>query len=156
MTEKWTPRSATAADTQEIARILILTILSDHAPHLPEPPDPMSVSRASDKLSEEWPKMAVVEDDDNVAGLVMVVDNKVEALNVLPRYQGLGAGSALLNWAEHRIARLHSTAEVNTYASNADAIRFYERAGYQVSKRWSSTAFTRLPVDMVTMTKPLS
>ncbi len=58
-------------------------------------------------------------------------DNYISDLWVSPSAQGQGIGRALLDALESDIDRAgYGTAELETAAVNAGAIRFYERAGY--------------------------
>ena len=57
---------------------------------------------------------------------------EIESLNVLPEYRGSGLGSVLLDRLEtHRRARGAQDLILGALPGNADAIRLYERRGYQ-------------------------
>jgi ribosomal-protein-alanine N-acetyltransferase len=70
-------------------------------------------------------------------------DHIVSDLWVSPLEQGQGVGAALLNALEMGIAKDGFTqAELETYAGNAGAIRFYQRQGYSMvwqGETWSAS-----------------
>jgi len=60
------------------------------------------------------------------------MDNIVSDLWVAPIAQGQGVGAALLDALEGAIAKQgFEFSELETYAGNAGAVRFYERRGYE-------------------------
>lgn len=60
------------------------------------------------------------------------MDNIVSDLWVAPIAQGQGVGAALLDALEGAIAKQgFEFSELETYAGNAGAVRFYERSGYE-------------------------
>lgn len=59
------------------------------------------------------------------------MDNVISDLWVAPAAQGQGVGAALLGALEDAIAKQgFEYAELETYAGNSGAVRFYERQGY--------------------------
>jgi ribosomal-protein-alanine N-acetyltransferase len=84
-------------------------------------------------------------------------DNYISDLWVSPEAQGLGIGRVLLEALENAIAKAgYGTAELETAAVNAGAIRFYERAGYTLT--WRGRKFSSgldKEVEKVRMAKPL-
>jgi len=60
------------------------------------------------------------------------LDNVISDLWVAPIAQGQGVGAALLDALEGAIAKQgFEFSELETYAGNAGAVRFYERQGYE-------------------------
>src|SRR5262249_55117571 len=150
-----TVRPATAADIPALERILSETFLADHTRFIPEPIDPQSVRAFSrDLVARRWPAMALAELDGESIGMAYVEDAKIEAVNVLPAFQGRGAGSALRDWAEARIAAAgFAEASVDTQEANVPARSFYEARGYTLQRRWLQPAFTRTPIPTVTLAR---
>ena len=84
-------------------------------------------------------------------------DHVVSDLWVSPAAQGTGIGTALLAALEDVIRRAgHPAAELETAASNAAAIRFYERHGYGIAwRREKLSATLGYALDKVGLSKPL-
>ena len=82
----------------------------------------------------------------------------ISDLWVSPGWQGRGIGAALLHALEAEVAALGlATVALETLATNAGAIRFYERHGYVVA--WRSEKFSRslgYAIDKVGMNKSLT
>jgi GNAT superfamily N-acetyltransferase len=59
---------------------------------------------------------------------------ELQSLSVLPSARGAGVGSALLHAVEEHIAT-HGVQQlyITAVAANADAVRFYEREGYETA-----------------------
>lgn len=68
------------------------------------------------------------EADGTIVGTVTVRENKILRLFVLPEYQGRGIGSALLDFAEHKIVLRHSAVSL---AASLPAKKFYLSHGYR-------------------------
>ena len=69
------------------------------------------------------------------------MDHVISDLWVAPEAQGRGVGAALLAGLEAAIAQAEfGHAELETYAGNAGAVRFYERHGYETI--WRGRKFT--------------
>jgi RimJ/RimL family protein N-acetyltransferase len=80
---------------------------------------------------EQWPKMLVLEQDGEVVGLVQPREAEISGLSVDPRWQGTGAGTALLAAGEEHVRRAgHETAWLTISGENGRALRFYRRRGY--------------------------
>ncbi|HEY3243246.1 MAG TPA: GNAT family N-acetyltransferase [Phycisphaerae bacterium] len=149
---------AEESDRQLLESILAEVFLADHAPYIPEPLDRDSVAAYSrDLVSRCWQRMALARVDDQTVGMAYVEGDKVEALNIAAGWKRRGVGAALLRWAEGNItASGHRVALVDTQSANAPARAFYETMGYHVIRHWPLTAFTAVPIPMVTMSKSLS
>jgi ribosomal-protein-alanine N-acetyltransferase len=85
--------------------------------------------------------VAVVEGEPVGWGAREDQDNRISDLWVSPEAQGKGIGRALLEELEAQIERAgHGTAELETAAVNAGAIRFYQRGGYALA--WRGVRFS--------------
>ena len=81
---------------------------------------------------EDWGAGWVAAASDDLIGWMLTLDRWLEDLWVLRSSWGQGVGSALLAYAEQEIAaRGMATAHLSVIASNARAIAFYERRGWQ-------------------------
>jgi ribosomal protein S18 acetylase RimI-like enzyme len=81
---------------------------------------------------EEWGAGWVAVAADDLLGWMLTQDHWVEDIWVLSRAQRQGVGSALLIHGEKEIAaRGIATAHLHVISSNARAIAFYERHGWQ-------------------------
>ena len=67
--------------------------------------------------------------DGKTVGTVTVHDDSIDRLFVLPEYQGNGFGSALLAFAENKVAENFGTARLD---SSLPAKKIYLRHGYMV------------------------
>lgn len=120
-------RRATASDAPVIARIHIEARL-ESMPYLPH--------LHSDEETEDWVRDIVLPGQEVwvatiegvVAGYIAIDGQSVEALYVMPGFQGRGIGSALLHMA---MDRSRGTLELWTFQRNAQARRFYEARGFQ-------------------------
>ena len=111
-----------------------------------------------------WPTTPIHVDEDWGAGWVAVMagdlsgwmltrDQWVEDLWISSRFRQRGAGSALLMHAEKEIAvRGVATAHLYVIASNAPAIAFYQRRGWQ---RLREVPHELLPIPRLEMTKAI-
>ena len=152
-----TIRPAREGDRAALERVLGDTFLADHVRYIPEPVDAARVrAYTADLVGRRWPVMAVAEFDGEPVGMLYVEGAKIEAVNVLPAHQRRGVGSALMDWAEPRIAAAgFGQATLDTQEANLPARAFYEGRGYKVVQRWLQTAFTRTPIPTVTMARAL-
>jgi GNAT superfamily N-acetyltransferase len=83
-------------------------------------------------VEEDWSAGWVAADTAELLGWMLTSDCWLEDLWVPRRSWGQGVGSALLAHAEQEIAaRDIATAHLSVIASNARAIAFYERRGWQ-------------------------
>lgn len=102
-------------------------------------------------------RIVVAEKDGELAGWASREANYVPYLWVTPSMQGEGIGTSLLLHVEADMAVAgHRRAVLDTIAAHDDAIRFYQRAGYQITQRGQTlTRGGRMSVEKVRMTKPL-
>lgn len=85
-------------------------------------------------------------------------DHVISDLWVAPRAQGRGVGAVLLAALEEAIALAgFSWAELETYAGNAGAVRFYTRQGYEpIWRGMKFTASLNYELDKIRFRKSLS
>ena len=75
--------------------------------------------------------LSVAEVDGRVVGFSGVLGEKVEMLFVDPAVHGTGVGTALLE----RVVAEHGVTEVDVNEQNGQAVRFYDRRGFEVVGR---------------------
>jgi ribosomal protein S18 acetylase RimI-like enzyme len=85
-------------------------------------------------------------DGDTVVGLCRVVrsetENRLQAIYVLPEYQGRGIGTLLWNEAQKYLDK-DKDIVVAVAEYNQNAIDFYTRLGFEdTGKRWKDEKFT--------------
>ena len=114
-----------------------------------------------EKLGEEHPEtILVAETNGQLAGWGAREDRNqhISDLWVTPELQGQGIGTTLLGALETEIAALGLLqAELETLATNTEAIRFYERHGFVVV--WRAEKFSSslgYAIDKVGMNKSLT
>lgn len=87
----------------------------------------------------------LAKEDERVVGLCRTVlsekENRLQAIYILPKYQGKGIGKMLWNEA-CTIFRSENDIVVEVAAYNAKAISFYGKLGFvDTGKRWSNEKF---------------
>ncbi|MBM2291527.1 GNAT family N-acetyltransferase [Sulfitobacter pseudonitzschiae] len=80
---------------------------------------------AADMIDAGW--VTTARTDAGVVGFLALQDTEIQALYVAPEAQNRAAGTALLNHAKARHRRLG----LWSFAANAGANRFYQRAGFR-------------------------
>ena len=75
-----------------------------------------------------------VNENDTALGTVTVSEDEIDRLFVLPKYQGMGCGGALLDFAEDMISRSYDEAKlcVSLAAKSIYLKRGYKAVGYEV------------------------
>lgn len=68
----------------------------------------------------------VVEVDDEVVAFISTLGNVIGGLFTKPGHQGRGHGRALIE----RVRRQHESLQVEVFAANTNAIRFYRNRGF--------------------------
>ena len=103
-------------------------------------------------------RLTVAEKDGEVAGWIAREANYVPYLWVAPTKQREGIGSSLLFQIEaDMVAAGHRRSILDTVAAHEAAIRFYERAGYEIVQRGQSVTRTgRMSVEKVRLVKQLT
>ncbi|MEX0627062.1 MAG: GNAT family N-acetyltransferase [Cucumibacter sp.] len=102
-------------------------------------------------------RLTVAEKDGELAGWAAREANYVPYLWIAPTMQREGIGSTLLFQLEaDMIAAGHRRAVLDTIAAHEAAIRFYQRAGYEIVQRGQSLTRTgRMSVEKVRLIKVL-
>jgi ribosomal protein S18 acetylase RimI-like enzyme len=102
---------------------------------------------------QDWSRSWVAVVEDEIVGVVLTGDDWLDDLWVARRHRRHGVGSRLLRQAESEIAsRGFQAGRLRVVASNAEAIMFYRRNGWQEEREY---AHESLPVLMLEMSKRL-
>lgn len=143
-------RPATEADLEAIAEIWYRGWLDGHLGHVP---DGVRQYRQPAHFRERVPprlsQTTVAVAEGEVVGFVMLHDDEVEQVYVAERARGGPVATALLQYAEERIARRFDSAWLAVVAGNARARRFYERNG------WSDAGGFDYPAEIPGGTFPI-
>ena len=113
---------------------------------------------AGDFARRFWQDFYVIEaekTDHVLAGLLFVVENKVESLHIHPDSARRGYGARLLAYGEDLIAEKHAFAELEVLAGNKNARDFYEAHGWQAANEFIGLEVGEVPAPMVLMKKRL-
>ena len=87
-------------------------------------------------VASEWQNMIVAESQGEILGFAAIAGALIDLLWVRADVRGRGIGTRLMDHAEPRIASRHATAELECFEPNTRALRFYERRGYGVARRY--------------------
>lgn len=91
-------------------------------------------SKIPDMRNEYLPQSQThVHEDEHtneVTGFISLIDNYIAALFVSPGRQGQGIGQALMAY----IKQQHPELELNVYAENTQALTFYKRQGFTITR----------------------
>ena len=139
-------RRATPADAPRMTQIA----RAAYAPYVERMggrrPAPMDADyEETTSRADAW----VVETEGAVIGLLVLVGQSdgmlLDNVAVLPSHQGLGAGRALLTWAEDR-ARAEGYARIRLYTNEAmlESQALYRRIGYVETHRAHDQGFARV------------
>jgi ribosomal protein S18 acetylase RimI-like enzyme len=100
---------------------------------------------------EGWEQSWIAGKDEKIVGVVLTDEEWLDDLWVLREARGRGIGQRLLAQAESEIvARGHETLRLRVVQSNAAAIRFYRRHGWQIARAFPHEKF---PITMLEMFK---
>jgi len=96
----------------------------------------------------------VAEDKGEIIGFSYCKENKITAIYVDPVWTDRGVGSALIHTALKRLkANGYKTIKVSTLIKNKDALRFYQRYGFNVvGKGEQETRVIKIPVVNLELT----
>jgi putative acetyltransferase len=114
----------------------LLAELDAHLLEYPYPPESRHAFSV-DKLLRENVAFFITRYEGNLAGcgglkLFGSEYGEVKRMYVRPDYRGLGLGKAMLNWlADYAIGRQVGTLRLETGIYQTEAIRLYERFGFQ-------------------------
>jgi putative acetyltransferase len=96
-----------------------------------------------ERFELSWRRMQVAMRDERIAGYSQVSDAHIDLLFVDPELHGGGVGYALLRQAEQ-----DGAATLECFSANAQARRFYDRAGWSVIRHYER-AFAGIPAQFV-------
>src|SRR5215472_357670 len=100
---------------------------------------------------DNWPSSWVAVLDEKIIGVVRTSEEWLDDLWVLRESRGQGVGHLLLARGEAEIvARGHETLRLRVVQSNAPAIDFYRRHGWQIARAFPHE---KLPITMLEMFK---
>ena len=125
-------RAAELRDVDEVVRVWRAAWHEAHAGRVPdtliaERTDAYFTQTAEDLVDSTF---VAVDDDGTVLGVVLVHDDELFQIAVVPEVRLRGIGRALMNAAEERIATAHDRAELGVVSANTGGRRFYERCGW--------------------------
>jgi len=100
-----------------------------------------------------WHSFWVAVWDAKIIGVIRTSEEWLDDLWVLPESRGYGVGQRLLAQGEAEIiARGYRTLHLRVVQSNAAAIEFYRRHGWQIARAFPHERF---PIAMLEMFKPI-
>lgn len=125
-------------------RALVQTVVDEVYGGIWAPP-PLSIDK------EGWELSWIAAADSKIVGVVLTSEEWLDDLWVLRETRGHGVGQRLLAQAEAEIAaRGHQTLRLRVALSNAAAIDFYRRHGWQIARAFPHEKF---PIVMLEMFK---
>jgi ribosomal protein S18 acetylase RimI-like enzyme len=99
--------------------------------------------------NEDWSCAWIAVSTNVIVGMALTQEDWIDDLWVLGGYRNRGIGQSLLLKAQTEIAnRGYPIARLRVVSSNYGAIRFYERAGWQVEREFRHES---LPINMTEM-----
>lgn len=150
-------RKARESDKERLVEILRGTYLGTMAAIVP--PEALEAfnrnNEAARFVENCWQDFDVLCVDDEVMGMLFVVDNVVESLHIHPNKSGKGFGATLLSFGEKKIAANSDTAELDVLSGNTNAITFYERRNWKKSHEYEGMEAGDVPAKMYRMKKNL-
>ena len=125
-------------------RVLVQTVVDEVYGGVWAPP-PLPINK------EGWEQSWIAVVNEKVLGVALTSDEWLDDLWVLREARGYGVGRRLLAHAEaEMVARGHETLRLRVAQSNAAAIGFYSRHGWQVARAFPHEKF---PITMLEMFK---
>jgi ribosomal protein S18 acetylase RimI-like enzyme len=101
---------------------------------------------------EDWPLSWVAVSGEKIVGVIITNQEWVDDLWVLREHRGQGVGSTLLAQGEAEIvARGYRTCQLRVVRSNAVAVQFYLRHGWQIAREFAHEKYHH---PMLEMAKP--
>jgi GNAT superfamily N-acetyltransferase len=146
-------RPATRADAEAMARTHWLSANTAYGRN-----DPLERRLAAARriLEEGDTRPFVAETDGDVIGVLTVGEDELYAIYVHPDYWGTGVGQALLDRAEHELAKTCDVAGLTCMVGNARARRFYERNGWEPGETLVEPHFGGEPTEVCRYHKRLT
>jgi putative acetyltransferase len=143
-------RDATPADIPRLAELVAASYRDSFLPIIGEAG--LALRRPAffiERFAAEWPHVRVACDEaDDLLAMAEVRDGTLDMLFLKPGSTGNGIGQLLLADAEARGA-----GQLECFAMNAGARRFYARAGWTETRAYTRD-FAGATHDFVAMTKP--
>ena len=127
-------RKATPADLEPIIQMCKSSMLATYGSFLAEEKiKPWIEGNETDKyVGSMLGDMLVAMHEEGIVGVVSIASNTIDLVWVAPAKRGHGIGTALLTAAEDLIWKSsYSTARLEVFEPNSDAIRFYETHGWK-------------------------
>jgi GNAT superfamily N-acetyltransferase len=132
-------------EEHDLVRALVQTVVDEIYGGLWAPP-PLPIDE------ENWLSSWVAVHDWKIVGVVRTSGEWLDNLWVLRESRGHGVGQRLLAQGEAEIlARGYETMQLRVVQSNAAAIKFYRRHGWQIARAFPHERF---PITMLEMSKP--
>jgi len=98
---------------------------------------------------EDWPAAWVAVFDEKMIGVIITSQEWVSDLWVFREYRRQGLGSRLLQQGETEIAaRGHQTCRLRVVRSNAVAVQFYLKHGWQVAREFAHEKYQHPMLEM--------
>ena len=98
---------------------------------------------------EHWPLSWVAISDEKIVGVILTKREWVGDLWVLREYRRQGIGSRLLAQGEAEIAaRGQQTCRLRVVRSNAVAVQFYLRQGWQIAREFAHEKYDHAMLEM--------
>jgi ribosomal protein S18 acetylase RimI-like enzyme len=98
---------------------------------------------------EDWPLSWVAISDEKIVGVILTKREWVGDLWVLREYRRQGIGSRLLAQGEAEIAaRGQQTCRLRVVRSNAVAVQFYLRQGWQIAREFAHEKYDHAMLEM--------
>ena len=149
-------RPAIETDVQALTRLCRRSWLVSWAPELPF--EAVQRFAASDParrhVEQHWRSFTVATIKGEVLGVLQIVGDSIENIEVDPKAWGKGIGSALMDAAEREIAQGHATARLIVRSFNQRARDFYRRIEW-IERRTFPGTECGAPIENVEMTKSL-
>jgi ribosomal protein S18 acetylase RimI-like enzyme len=151
-----TLRPAEETDLPSLVTLLRRSWLTTWAPELPFEAVQVfaAVDPARTYAEEMWRAFLVAVSRGRIVGVVHILGDTVESLDVDPKAKRRGIGSLLMEEAECRIALLHSSARLEVRAFNSGAFAFYKQRGWIENRRYMASECSS-PVETIEMVKPV-
>lgn len=102
----------------------------------------LSSGASDDEIDKHIGNTFVAEDDsESVIGYVVIIDDLIHIMMVSPAQQRKGIGAMLLSFAEAEILSNHLKPTLETFESNTQAMNFYLKNGWTISRKESEPDF---------------
>ena len=151
-------RQATVKDTLAMTEIMLDAFASSYALFMPKPyiRQWLDADKAGITAHNAAGRGGLAEYDGIPVGFTVLEDDYMAELWVATHAQGLGAGKALVIWAETQaLDRGFSSIHLHCYGPNTAALAFYTKMGFGKNTEFLSRHIPGGPVSVWTMSKHL-